>query len=242
MIPAFGHDPPHRHPRLEPDRIIATMRRLRDRIGERFPGSGLLALSEGLLTIADECVERLKEVAQPSIPIRTAVGLLLAALVALLGRIAAGVPLHLMVSDFGAFLQVLDAAKNVVLFLGAGIFFLATLEGRIKRRRALRYIRELRAVAHMVDMHQLNKDPDRLVQDPQDTPSSPQRGLTRYEMSRYLDYCSELLSLNSKVAALYAQQFNDPVVLAAVDEVEDLTTGLSAKIWQKMVVLNQAIR
>jgi hypothetical protein len=64
--------------------------------------------------------------------------------------------------------------------------------------------------------------------------------MNRYELSRYLDYCSEMLSLNSKLAALYAQNFDDPVVLAAVDEVETLCTSLSGKIWQKMVILNQA--
>jgi hypothetical protein len=49
-----------------------------------------------------------------------------------------------------------------------------------------------------------------------------------------------MLALNSKLAALYAQTLDDPVVLAAVDEVETLTTGLCAKIWQKLVIVNQA--
>ena len=62
--------------------------------------------------------------------------------------------------------------------------------------------------------------------------------MTRVELGRYLDYCSEMLALNSKLAALYAQSLHDPVVLAAVDEVETLTTGLTAKIWQKLVILN----
>jgi hypothetical protein len=44
------------------------------------------------------------------------------------------------------------------------------------------------------------------------------------------------------VAALYAERANDPVVLAAVNEVEALTTGLSAKIWQKLVILESGVR
>ena len=91
-------------------------------------------------------------------------------------------------------------------------------------------------------MHQLTKDPDTLVQVGTDTPSSPRRTLNRYELSRYLDYCSEMLALNSKLAALYAQNFDDPVVLASVDEVETLTTGLSAKVWQKIMILNSGTR
>ena len=55
---------------------------------------------------------------------------------------------------------------------------------------------------------------------------------------KYLDYCSEMLSLIGKLAALYVQKFDDPVALAAVNEVEDLTTSLSRKIWQKIMIIN----
>jgi len=47
-----------------------------------------------------------------------------------------------------------------------------------------------------------------------------------------------MLSLSAKVAALYAQGFGDPVVLSAVSEVENLSTGLSRKIWQKIMILH----
>jgi len=63
------------------------------------------------------------------------------------------------------------------------------------------------------------------------------RALTPFELARYLDYCSEMLSITGKIAALYAQDLEDGVVLAAVDEVEDLTTGLSRKVWQKLMIL-----
>jgi hypothetical protein len=63
--------------------------------------------------------------------------------------------------------------------------------------------------------------------------------MSDFELSRYLDYCSEMLSLVGKIAALYVQRFDDPVVLAAVDEIEDLTTGISRKIWQKIMIINQ---
>ena len=46
-----------------------------------------------------------------------------------------------------------------------------------------------------------------------------------------------MLALTGKLAALYVQQFSDGVTLAAVREVEDLTTGLSHKIWQKLMIL-----
>jgi hypothetical protein len=62
--------------------------------------------------------------------------------------------------------------------------------------------------------------------------------MTRFELARYLDYCSELLSLTSKLAALHAQYLNDPVVLGAVNDVESLAGQLSGKIWQKIVLLD----
>jgi hypothetical protein len=47
-----------------------------------------------------------------------------------------------------------------------------------------------------------------------------------------------MLSLIGKLAALYVQKFDDPVALVAVNEVEDLTTGFSRKIWHKIMIIN----
>ena len=47
-----------------------------------------------------------------------------------------------------------------MVLIGAAIFFLVTLETRVKRRRALAALHELRAIAHIIDMHQLTKDPE----------------------------------------------------------------------------------
>jgi hypothetical protein len=68
---------------------------------------------------------------------------------------------------------------------------------------------------------------------------SPSEAMTPLQLSRYLDYCTEMLSLIGKIAALYVQRFDDSSAVAAVSEVEQLTTGLSRKIWQKIMLLNQ---
>ena len=68
---------------------------------------------------------------------------------------------------------------------------------------------------------------------------SPKREMTAFELNRYLDYCSELLSLLGKIAALYGKQLDDPVALAAVDNIEALTTGLSRKVWQKVMLIER---
>jgi hypothetical protein len=138
-------------------------------------------------------------------------------------------------------LQGLEAVINEVVFLGIAVYFLWTLERRLKRRRALKELHVLRSLAHIIDMHQLTKDPERITDTvASDTASSPVRKLTAFELSRYLDYCAEMLAIISKVAALYVQQFEDPVTLAAVNDVELLTNGLSRKIWQKIMILDRS--
>lgn len=230
------------NPHLHPDRIIATVKALSDRIEERFPGSGLGRLARQQLAIARNTLAQVEWAQKPILWVRFGVGVV----ILLIAGVLAGITLRVRVSPQGMeaheLVQVVEAAVNEILLLGAAVVFLATTESRLKRRRALTAIRELRAVAHIVDMHQLTKDPERYTTGGKipDTPSSPQRTMTRWELARYLDYCSEMLALNSKLAALYAQHLDDPVVLAAVDEVETLTTGLTAKIWQKLVIVNRA--
>jgi hypothetical protein len=57
------------------------------------------------------------------------------------------------------------------------------------------------------------------------------------ELANYLDYCSEILSLVAKTAALCAEESTDAVVLDTVSEVETLTIGLSREMWQKISLL-----
>src|SRR5262245_59697788 len=89
-------------------------------------------------------------------------------------------------------------------------------------------------------MHQLTKDPSGSVSIGGSTASSPKRLLSRFELSRYLDYCSEMLSLTSKVAVLYAQSFPNTEVTDAVSDVERIAAGSSQKIWQKIMFLQAA--
>ncbi len=231
---------------LEPQQIVRTVAVLRDRIAERFPGSGLGGLAETLAQVAGSTVPRLRWVAEPHRPLRVGIGGLIALILVMLGSLSFNVisgssesVLPAGLNDLPSLIQLLESIMNDLFLIGASIFFLVTVEARIKRRRALGFLRELRALAHIVDMHQLTKDPDRLIADGIDTNSSPMRRMTRFELGRYLDYCSEMLSLVSKIAALYIQNIDDPVVLAAVDEVETLTSGLSRKIWQKIMILER---
>ena len=223
---------------LDADRILETIAALRRRIQERFPGSGLANLCGTLHEIGERAKNRLAWVEQPIFLLRAATWLMAAMVIVGAVMLIRGVVTGLEVNGAAEMVQIIESGIQDLVFVGLGLFFLVTAENRIKRTRALGFIKELRAVAHIVDMHQLTKDPDRLVGgDRVDTASSPARSYTRTELGRYLDYCSEMLSLTAKIAALFAERFDDTVILQAVDEVESLTTNLSGKIWQKIMIL-----
>ena len=69
------------------------------------------------------------------------------------------------------------------------------------------------------------------------TEHSVVHGLDAEQLHHYLDYCSEMLSLTAKAAALCAEHSTDEVVLQTISTVERLTTELSNKIWQKISLL-----
>jgi hypothetical protein len=223
---------------LDSEKILGTIETLSKRIAERFPTSGLNRVCQELLTIADESQKRSAWIAKPQKYLRLLTGALVVLIIGGLLFVLANASWPQNGFDLVVLVQVSEAGLNVFLLLSAAILFLVTAETRIKRRRALKAIHELRALAHVIDMHQLTKDPERLMSRRAATPSSPKQDLTQFELGRYLDYCSEMLSLIGKLAALYVQKFDDPVALAAVNEVEDLTTGLSRKIWQKIMIVN----
>ena len=222
---------------LDIERTIMTITRLRQRIVERFPGSGLSGVCRELESFAGDCVKSIDKISRPNYVLRIVVGLFIA--LAIVGAIFSISLLEISFKNFGfgEFIALFESLVNDLVLVGAAVFFLFTIESRLKRRKALKYLNTLRAIAHVIDMHQLTKDPnyDATVQ----TPSSPARDLTPYELSRYLSYCGEMLSLTGKVAALYAKGTDDGVVMDTINEIEELTSGLSRKIWQKIMVLPQ---
>lgn len=228
--------------RLKGAEIIATADRLVVRITERFPGSGLSKVAGELAQVTRETEQRIATLQRPRWGLRLGIGFLIVLIVAVALFALAGVRPPDSVSHLGEFVQLLESTINDLIFVGVAILFLVTLEERLRRRDALRALHELRSLVHIVDMHQLTKDPDQFSPERTATRASPDRALSPAQLGRYLDYCSELLSITGKVAALYAQQLDDPVVLAAVGEVETLTAGLSNKIWQKLVILGTAPR
>ncbi len=222
---------------LDLGKIILTIETLRGRIAERFPESGLSKVCEEMLRVSQNVAARCEEITKPILGIRL-VTYVLASLV-----LAAPVLVFIYLStpsttpDMWQFIQVLEAGSNELVLWGAALFFLVTYESRIKRGKALAALHELRSLAHVIDMHQLTKDPQRRTppSDEQRTPA--QRSMSVFDLGHYLDFCSEMLSMVSKLAAVYSQHVTDSVVLEAVVEVEGLCSSLSNKIWQKIMIL-----
>lgn len=226
---------------LDAIKIRETIAALEKRIEKRFPGSGLQGISSSVSEIAKRTEQRSREINQPIWWIRYLGWSLIVVLLLLVFVMP-----FVLVSGFRnqeltvrTIMELGDPVLNEVVIVGALIFFLVSLETRFKRHKALKAIHELRSIAHVIDMHQLTKDPDNVTEGDFDaTRVAPDEALSSFQLRRYLDYCSELLSLTGKLAALYVQSFDDSVAITAANDVESLATGLSQKIWQKIMILH----
>lgn len=226
--------------RLDPAALQVTHQRLCERISARFPERrlGIVAgeLGPVISTVAAADWRRRER------PVRA---LCRAGIVLVVAAAALAVGLSIRdATQVGVdkptfeWLPIVESGINDVAFAGIAVFFLVTIPARLRRRQLLQVLHRLRSFAHVVDMHQLTKDPERLRSAPAPTPKSAVNDLDAVELGRYLDYCSELLSLVSKTAALCADESTDAVVLDTVSEIESLTLGMSRKIWQKISLLH----
>lgn len=235
-----GQKSPDRFSELKVGLILRTLERLRLRISERFPDSGLSQVCGELCQVGASIEQMLRRLQRPIWWVRIIVYLIIGVILALT-IFAVKLSFDLASNELGGLMELLqgiESAINEIIFLAVAIFFLGTLESRLKRYVALRALHRLRSIAHVVDMHQLTKDPAYVLKGTQPTASSPERSMTPQQLTRYLDYCTELLSIVSKLAALHAQHVNDPVVLNAVNDVETLADGLAGKIWQKIMIID----
>lgn len=223
---------------LNADLIVQTCRETQERITGRFQGSGLSKVAGELLAVSEQAAGLAAWLAKPHLPLRALAWVGIAAILVIVSSVVLHVKVQLTFSSIAEFLQGLDAAINEVVFIGIAAFFFFTLETRLKRHRVMKAINELRSIAHIIDMHQITKDPERITDANSAGARRPQNPA---ELIRYLDNCSDLLAIISKIAALYVQNFDDPVTLAAVNEIENLTNGLSRKIWQKIMIFDRIL-
>jgi hypothetical protein len=192
---------------LRADKLVETVEKIRAQIARRFPDSGLVSVAAEVQQITREAIARAEAIRRPNYWMRAGIGLLV--VIAVGGIVTYAQTRTGETSFWQTILRFLDEAKGSAAILTAAAIFLVTLETRMKRKRALRAVHELRAMAHLIDMHQLTKDPDRL-----DDPARPvmvaEQPLDAAGMGRYLHFCTELLAITSKIGQLYVQDFPDP--------------------------------
>ena len=205
---------------LSSKEVLDTLYRLRNRINERFPGCGLFKVTDQIVDLLKEAQDRSKwvkkDLAVIKIPL-IAIFLLFPVLI-----VAAFIILNLDIRLFSVG-DILDCVQTVLLyvvFVWACFYYLRRVETRRKRRKVFKIFHKVRHIAHVIEMHRLNKDPTRVVTEGKDTPSSPTRLKDPFLIDRYNAYCKELLILLGKVPALYSQHFDDREVLAYVTDLE----------------------
>ena len=224
---------------LRPGPVIETIGRLVARIFERFGDCGLYRVCAQLHAIAKVDTRRAISIGRSYMWLRALVFATIATGIAVLGWMLSLIDFTNAAADnVSSIAQGIEAAANLTVLAGAAILSLLKLEERLKRRRALAALHELRSIVHVIDMHQLTKDPSKFTVRA-NTPSSPPLVLNEFQMTRYLDYCSEMLSLTSKVAVLFGQSLDDRAVAEVVSDIERVSSGLSQKIWQKIMILEE---
>lgn len=237
MTPVTG-----RYERLDPAAVRATVDRLHSRIAARFPERNLRHVAAELAGLVQDVGEQEARTRRheriAGVASRAAVVLVVAATVYALVmavRDAIGAATSLRAFEW---LPVLESAINDTVFAGIAVYFLLAVPGRLQRAATLRRLHRLRSLAHVIDMHQLTKDPERLRPTFRATAETVDVDLDADDLAAYLDYCTELLSLVAKSAALCAEESTDPVVLDTVSTVENVTGGMQTKIWQKIATLD----
>lgn len=224
---------------LDPHALHATVNSLAKRIEVGFPNSGLSHVCRELQVVSSEVQDLVLWLGKPIAWTRAMVGAGMVLLIAGLAGALSKIPVNPATPGIPELLQGIDSGVNDVVFIGIAVFFLFTIETRVKRNRALKSLHTLRSLAHIVDMHQLKKDPGQLGTselDASHVEMSPE------QMARYLDHCGDMLALLSKLAALHVQQFQDGPTLTVVQEVEDLSHDLLRNIWQKIAIVDRVHR
>src|SRR3989338_930014 len=179
-----------RYAELRSQEIIQTSDGVLEAIAERFPCSGLSGIAREIHERAGQMDAGIAAIMRPRKTIRV-LSAMLTALLVLLALVLLSLFFRMILYNLHEeFLQAIDAVISAIVLLGGGLFFVVSAERRQRGKDSLRQLHTLRALAHVIDMHQLKKDP--LIS---------RRPAER--VPEYLDYCSDLLNIIGKMAAYY---------------------------------------
>ncbi len=222
---------------LDPEKLLATIAIVRHRVMKVFPDSGLREVSGEVEAAARHVLHEGEQLRRPLWKMRLLIATGILALIS--APVAVGYFLNFdrTFETLADFMQATDAGFNVLLLMAGGVAFLISTENRVKRTRALRSLNQLRSLAHVIDMHQLSKDPGMghlALDEPRPLRRRPRVVRTDTDLWFYLSFCSDLLAVLGKLAAWYADFMTDRSVLQTVNGIENLCSDTSRKVWQKM--------
>ena len=221
--------------RLDPARIVETAENLAIHIERKLPGRNLSALARELARIARETDERARQARRPIVPIRLASLATSVASLLALGYLGAHIHARWQFGTITEVFEAADAAFNLVVLLAGALWFLVTLEARIKRRQALGAIVELREFIHVIDLTQLYYTPELLSTEV--ASSSPQARLDH----TYLLFCTQMIGVISNLAALYSRGGAGDSILRATSEVDMLANVVTSKLLSKVEMVRIAM-
>jgi hypothetical protein len=225
---------------LAADHVGATVTQLERRIDARFGERGLTKAARDLghlvARVRSEAGQSRDRLRRTTLAAR-AVGITIVAATLILLVISLRSAVMHGLAKTADWVPLIESVVNDLVFAAIAVLFLWLLPERLERRALLRLLHRLRSLAHVIDMHQLSKDPEQVNPNYTPTAQSARHGLSAEQLRHYLGYCSEMLSLTAKTAALCAEHSTDAVVLETISTIETLTTELSNKIWQKISLL-----
>jgi len=222
---------------LNGERIVESIRKVSARIENRFGGRGLSRVAKELETLAVGEVGRAKSLARPRFLLRGLTFLVVLTAIAAVAWLGWRYGFSVRAEASLEMFEGVEALINILILSAAGIYFLINLETRVKRHDVLTQLNQLRSIAHIIDMHQVSKDPIVDMHVGATSEADPGSELNGYELVRYLDYCAKLVTLTGKLAAVYLEYIEDPVVITSVNDFESLTGEMARKVWQKVTVL-----
>jgi hypothetical protein len=220
--------PPYQRHRLDPAKIVETAENLARNVGESFSGTALAGLAVELAALAHRTDELARHARKPIYAIRVCSAL--AALATILGLcyLASHIHARWEFGTIGELFDATDAGFNLLVLLAGAVWFMITLETRIKRKKALECLEELRDFIHVIDVTQLYYTPDIYRSDPSSFQSSVNLDYT------YLLFCTQMLGLISNLAPLYARGAAGDSIMRAVSDVELLANDITVKLLTKV--------
>ena len=179
---------------LVADHVGATVAHLERRIDARFGERGLTKVARDLgqlvVLVESEAARSRDRLRRTTLAARvTGIVIVVATLVALAFSLRSAV-VDGLARTFD-WVPLVESVINDLVFAAIALVFLWAFPERLERRVLLRLLHRLRSLAHVIDMHQLSKDPEQVSPNYTPTAQSVAHGLDADQLHHYLSYCSE---------------------------------------------------